>query len=277
MFLSYSNIAWTRNIDDKVYQILMENSFDAIDIAPGSIFTDPINISADEKAKFRNKLNEFKLSTAGVQSLLFGKNDLKIFDNQESRLKTLSYLKELVNSMADLGFKTLIFGSPVNRQVGNLDSVSIESIAIDFFAELGKFSEECGICFCLEPNPRIYNCDFLYTTEQALKFVKKIDCSGLKMNLDLGTIKVNNESLTDIINVENLRYFGHVHISESELKPIAEDLILDEFLNLLNEINYSGYTAIEMRKATEDAQDNINIIENIARSISLKAKKSRAS
>ena len=61
------------------------------------------------------------------------------------------------------------------------------------------------IYFCIEANPKLYNCEYLNHTKDAIKLVKQINSKFFRLNLDLGTIIANKESLKNII--QNILYY----------------------------------------------------------------------
>ena len=112
----------------------------------------------------------------------------------------------------------------------------------------------------MEPNPEIYGTNFLNTTTEAVDFVKKINNQGLKVNVDMGTIIHNNESLDVIAN--NIDFINHIHISEPYLEPITEREIHTELYKLLKKYSYGNFISIEM-KNTNDIQLVKNAIHYI--------------
>jgi hydroxypyruvate isomerase len=73
----------------------------------------------------------------------------------------------------------------------------------------------------------VYGNNFLRTTEETADFVKKINRKNIKLQLDTGCIKINKESLADIVT-KYKSIVGHIHISEKNLSRIKE-----------NKLNYS--------------------------------------
>ena len=57
-------------------------------------------------------------------------------------------------------------------------------------------------------------------TEEAIEFIKTVDSPGCRLNVDVGTMIYNNESVSVLEGRVDL--ISHVHISEPGLKPIEE-------------------------------------------------------
>jgi sugar phosphate isomerase/epimerase len=135
-----------------------------------------------------------------------------------------------------------VFGCPKNRAYpGRFDAETAHS----FFYSLGSFALEHNTVLAIEANPVIYNTNFLNTTSEALDFVKKINCEGLKVNLDFGTIIQNNENIDDYS--DDIFYINHIHISEPNLELIQKRSEHKKLADMLKEKCYSGYVSIEMK------------------------------
>ena len=138
--------------------------------------------------------------------------------------------------------------------------------AIQFFRELGKYAETKGVIVAVEPNPTIYGTNFLNNTIDAIKFVKEVNSSNIKINCDLGTIIENKESLSVINN--NIKYINHVHISEPNLEIIKKREIHKELFQILKNNNYNNIISIEMKQSDiESTKDVIDYVEKIYGSI----------
>ena len=67
----------------------------------------------------------------------------------------------------------------------------------------------------MEANPTIYNTNYINDTRSAIELIQKVDSAGFKLNLDVGTMIYNQESVDDIVG--SVRLINHVHISEPGL------------------------------------------------------------
>ena len=153
--LSLSNIAWTKNEDPSVYALMQKYGFNGLEIAPSRIWDNPYEQTTGSIEAFKKELKAYSLNVVAFQSLLFNKPELTIFSNNEAREKTLEYLKKSIVLAKNFGATALVFGSPKNRIIGDMDKQTAQEIALDFFGELGDFAMKNGTCFCIEPNPAI--------------------------------------------------------------------------------------------------------------------------
>ncbi|MCL2539693.1 MAG: sugar phosphate isomerase/epimerase, partial [Oscillospiraceae bacterium] len=107
-----------------------------------------------------------------------------------------------------------------------------------------------GVVFALEPNPEIYSTDFLNTTDEALDFCRLVDCEGLKVNLDFGTVIANEESV--VFSNKDISYINHVHLSEPYLVPIKKRETHRGLREALEHGGYNSYISVEMGKSERD-------------------------
>lgn len=251
MKVSISNIAWDKSKDEVMYDYLVHNSIDGLEIAPTRFIEnnpyDNIEIAIQITESLKNKYN---LSISSMQSIWFGRNE-NIFRDPNEFKELLNYTKKAVNFAAAINCPNLVFGCPKNRY---LDDVSKYDIAIDFFREIGEYAYERNTTIALEPNPIIYNTNFINTTNEAFDFIKKVQSKGLLVNLDLGTIIWNNENLLEIFN--NICYVNHIHISEPNLLKIEKRDLHNTIRKLLIDKKYDKYISIEMKN-----YDDIKVIE----------------
>ena len=243
MKLAISNIAWTKENDNEIYTFIRKNNYSAIEIAPTRVIErNPYNDLIIAKEYMKKLKEEYKLEICSMQSILFGKTE-RLFGTCEERKSLMDYTKEAIDFANTIECKNLVFGSPKNRVI---DSEKEYYLAVDFFRELGNYALSKSTVLSIEANPKIYNTNFINTTEEAIDIVRKVNSVGFRVNLDLGTIIENNESF-DIIK-ENMKLINHIHISEPHLKEIKQRNLHQVLYYLLKESSYDKYISIEMQK-----------------------------
>ena len=110
----------------------------------------------------------------------------------------------------------------------------------------------------MEANPTIYNTNFINNTNSAIKLIKDVNSKGFLLNLDLGTMIYNNESVKELEG--NVNLINHVHISEPYLALIEPRQIHQDLMSMLKSENYDKFISIEM-KQQDDLQDIKNTME----------------
>ena len=258
MKLSISNIAWENIYDKEVYTCLKEYKYDAIEIAPTRFFDNPYD-NIDKAEEYLKELRkEYNLDISSMQSIWYGQQG-NIF-NEEERIILLEYTKKAIIYAKRLGIKNLVFGNPKNRTIPkghNINEVK------EFFKTLGEFARSNDTTLSIEPNPTIYNTNFLNTTYEAFEFVKDINSIGLKLNVDLGTIIYNNEDINQLVEYKD--YINHIHISEPNLDKIIKRDIHRQLKEILNDIDYKGYVSIEMKNHNDirNVKDTIRYVKDV--------------
>ncbi len=247
MKLSISNIAWTEENDNDVYEIMKTNAFVGLEIAPTRIFPDnPYDNLSNAEVWSRALKSKHRFMIPSMQSIWYGRSE-KIFGSKEERSILIAYTKKAVDFAESIGCGNLVFGCPRNRSIP--DDGDIE-IAINFFSEIGDYAYKHHTVVAMEANPPIYNTNFINTTKSAIDLVEKVNSKGFLLNLDLGTMIENGEPL-DVLKDKG-QLINHVHISEPGLKPIKQRDIHKHLADYLSKVGYEKFISIEVGR-----QDNI--------------------
>ena len=239
--LSISNIAWNVQNDNIVYDLMKKYSYSGIEIAPTRVFLDkPYDNLENARSWSEIIFKKFNLKISSMQSIWYGKNE-KIFGSAYERQILINYTKKAIDFAKAIRCKNLVFGCPKNRVIS--DECDIEA-AEHFFKELGDYACANDCVLAMEANPRIYNTNFLNTTEEAMDFIERVDSSGFLLNLDTGTMIENKEDIEQFRGREYL--INHIHISEPYLKPIKPRKLHTKLASMLKDIDYQGFVSIEV-------------------------------
>ena len=219
MEISISNIAWDKNNDVKVKSLLKEKNIRFIDLAPTKYIKDIGGFLEKDVLKIKDYWNESGIKIYGMQSLLFGVKNLNIFSSEIQQNTMLEYLEKILRIGELLGSSKVVFGSPKNRDKKNLSDEIAFEVATKFFKKLSLLAETHNQIICLEPNPKKYSCNFMTSTKEAAEVVRSVDRNSIKLQLDTGTILINNEDI-EIICKQFKDIISHIHISQPNLSPI---------------------------------------------------------
>lgn len=218
--LSISNIAWDAKDDLKVAQILNKHDVKYIDLAPSKYFKDFKEATITEIKQVKDTWKKQGISIYGMQSLMFGTNDLNLFGDNLVQSVMLDHLSSVCRIGDLLDARYLVFGSPKNRDCSVVEDDKREGIALDFFYRLGEIAKHYNVKICLEPNPKLYGANFLTTTKDTFDFVRKLNHPNIRMQLDTGTMLVNHEAASVIEHVKDM--IGHVHLSQKNLTALGD-------------------------------------------------------
>lgn len=261
MKLSISNIAWSKENDEEMYEYISKSKFDAIEIAPTRIIENEPYVHIKEAKEILQKLyKRFNLEISSMQSIWFGKTE-KIFESKEEREFLIEYTKKGIDFASSINCKNLVFGCPKNRVIKKQETDY--KIALEFFNNIGNYAKERNVYFSIEPNPTIYNTNFINTTKEAIDIVRTINNQGIRVNLDLGTIIQNNEDI-DIVK-DNIDIINHIHISEPNLEYIKNRNLHRDLIDILRNSGYNKYISIEMKNQNDitKVKEAMNYLEEI--------------
>lgn len=241
MKYAISNIAWPKAHDKDILSTLHGLGFTGLEIAPTRLIEARPYDQLDTATKIAQQIRaDHQLEMASMQSIWYGRTET-LFQSEEDRQVLSDYTKKAILFAKSIGCRHLVFGSPRNRVRGNHPASDVHA----FFKDIARFAASHDCVIGLEPNPKIYNTDFINTLDEALAFVQQINHPGLQINLDFGALIENGIDWSLVKRA--LPYVSHVHISEPFLAPIQ---VRDEhrmLIDHLKDIDYAGYISIEMK------------------------------
>lgn len=251
MRIAISNLAWEQSENERIAEIMSAHNIEGVELAPTKMWPDLRIADVASILACRRWWEARGIRIVALQSLLFGRPDLKLFGSPEVRRKMLDYLGRAIEISARLGAHVLVFGSPKNRQAGDIHPVAAMETAAEFFSCLGTMAQAAGVCIALEPNPEIYGCDFIRTSQEALQLVKRVANPGFQLHLDTAILAMSGERFEDAVE-QCLEHLVHVHISEPMLGVIGEGRT--DHANMARALRSSGYrdwVSIEMRSGSQ--------------------------
>lgn len=256
MNLAVSSIAWTNEEELAVAAKLQEMGVRYVELAPTKLWDDPTKATPDEIKSVVEWWKNYGIEIAAIQSMLFARPDLKLFESEQNRQECLSYLKDFVKVAGALGAKKMVFGSPKNRQKGNLSKEAADEIAVPFFTEIAQTAAELGVVFCLEPNAPQYNCDYVTTAKEGIELVQKVGKAGFGLHLDAACMALAGDELGESIR-EAAGLMEHFHISSPMLEQVEarDDVPHADAAEALRSTGYDKIVSIEMRPG--DAGTNV--------------------
>lgn len=246
MKLSISNIAWDSRLDGEMYEKIKIYGFSGLEIAPTRIFPEQPYERLEEARKWSSNLQkQHGLCIPSMQSIWYGRQE-KLFGTKEERDFLLWYTKKAIDFAEAIGCKNLVFGCPKNRSILNGSAVQG---AVAFFQELGDYAAEHKTVIGLEANPPVYQTNYINDTKSALELIAEVDSKGFRLNLDVGTMICNEETVN--VLKDRIAWISHVHISEPGLGLIQKRKLHHQLLGLLKRESYHGFVSIEMGNLKE--------------------------
>lgn len=248
MELAVSSIAWHPEEEVSVAEKLQSLGVKNIELAPTKIWEDPTKATDEQIEEVVSWWKSYDIAVVAFQSMLFSRPDLKLFESEENRRECAQYLKDFVVLAGRMGAKKMVFGSPKNRQRGNMSYEQAFGIAKDFFSEIAATAEENNVVFCIEPNAPQYNCDFVTTAQEGAELVRAVDRPSFGLHLDTACMTLAGDDLPMSIQ-QNQDILQHFHISSPMLEQVEsrDDVNHEGANNELKSISYNKIVSIEMR------------------------------
>lgn len=183
-----------------------------------------------------------------LQAILFGRPDLQVFGSAATVSALIDHIARVADLAAQLGARTLVFGSPRNRDPGDMTATDARSHAVDVFRRIGESCAAQGVVLGLEANPPQYACTFVNRWSDADEIVRLIDHPGVRIHLDAACTSMAGDDLGDAVR-HTIDILTHVHISEPNLGGF-ETPVVDHgrFGRALGTAGYRNWASIEMRR-----------------------------
>lgn len=182
------------------------------------------------------------LNTYAFQSITFGLTHNIFVPESVELLK--SHIKNVIDIAVKLNIKVLVFGCPKNRFI-NKDIENPDNIFVSFFNELGNYIDDRDLKICIEPNSKVYNCNYLNTISEAGNIVKLINNKNIKLMVDIGNSIMENEDINDIYKYSDVLY--NIDISQENMKNFCNPHRLNHtFKNIISKLNYANNINLEM-------------------------------
>lgn len=263
--LVVSHIAWSPDAEDEMLGFLLSHGVKGVELAPMRSFGTPPEVTQrDVQNKIRRYVDQ-GISICSFQALLFGSEGLALFESDNARLRLKQWLIVMARVAGWCGAGPMVFGSPKNRLKGALSDEQASKIAVPFFREVGDACASFGSCLVMEANPEAYGADFCTRLDQAAELVEAVDSPGFRLHVDAGGLALSGEEFVPVVR-QAAHLISHVHASQPNLGDWTEPHPVHSVLaSVLQEINYQGAVAIEMRMQ-DDVEGSVRTaIEQVRR------------
>lgn len=241
--LAVSNLCWKPEDTIKILNQLNKYGVRFIELAPTKI----LGFKSFKDLRFAKIYKEFlqsnyDIKVVSLQSIMFN-TDLEIFDTKNRRM-VIRHFKDVFKFAYAIGARIVVLGSPSHRKLNNKQS-PIDTV--DLIQTLSSYSKTYNIKLLIEPNPIVYNSNFITSNIEALNYISNYKINDLYINLDLGSVKLNSEDLSLMSN-DFFNLVKHVHISEPYLEQIRFDKNIVSSISTLKKMEFNGFISIESKE-----------------------------
>lgn len=245
-----SNIAWPAAEDDRALGLVRDLGFAGVEVAPLKILGALDREAADRAHRYREALASRGLTICALQGVMFGLNGASLFGDAASIDRFRDRLLHIAEIAEAFGAGACVFGAPLLRDPGDLGAADASRHAAEILRPLGEAFAARGVTLCIEANPAAYGCRFLTRTDQAAEFVAALAHEGIRLQLDTGTMLLNDEPEAEIAACAAL--IGHAHVSQPFLQPLGEDGERHGRIGAaLAHAAYDGWISIEMKETAD--------------------------
>jgi sugar phosphate isomerase/epimerase len=232
---------------EDVFPFVARTGYDALEIAPFTIAKYVTEIPAAERGRIRDLAHRSGIEISGIHWVLVQAEGMYLtHPEKEVRQKTAKYFAELVDFCADIGGKTIVVGSPKQRNL--MPGVSFDQAwdyATEVFRDPVMQAEKRAVTICFEPlAPSETN--FINTAAQALEFVQQLHTPHFKIILDVKAMCSEEKPIPTIIR-ESWPNFAYFHANDRNLKgPGFGDVDFHPIAGALHEVGYKGFVSVEV-------------------------------
>ncbi|MBF0522466.1 MAG: sugar phosphate isomerase/epimerase [Candidatus Omnitrophica bacterium] len=259
MILGISNLAFKEKSFRDVVRLIAQTPIKGIEIAPKVLWDDPVTTSKVQRKSVQDLCAEEGIKVIGLQALLFGHEELKIFDTDSLRLRCEDYVKQMIELCADLGGEFIVFGSWKNRKRDQMPFDKACAIAETFFLSLAHCAKDLGVQICLEPVSSGYGCDFLTTADESAQLVAKVNHPSFRLMLDTGSMWMNQEPCEEKI-IKYANRIAHMHINDPFLSPPgAKGFDHRGIKAALEKVEYQGWLTFEFFPTGVTLEEDIKL------------------
>ena len=237
-------------------QAIRQAGYTGIEIAPFTLAETPGEITAAQRAGYRDTIRSAGLSFAGLHWLMVSPKGLHVTGPDAAlRRRSWEHIRALIDLCADLGPDgVMVFGSPNQRaSTGGLTREQATGNFIDGLAGVAPHAESRGVKVLVEALP-IAQSDVVQTLAEAVAIVEEIGSPAIGTMFDVHNAIDERESHAALVD----RYFDfirHVHVNELDGRHCgAGSYDFTPVLEVLKRRGYRGWISLEAFDFTPGAE-----------------------
>ena len=247
--------------------------YTGIEIAPFTLAETPGEITAAQRAEYRDIIGSEGLTFAGLHWLMVSPKGLHVSGPDAGlRRRSWDHIRALIDLCADLGPDgVMVFGSPNQRATtGGLTREQATRNYIDGLAAVAPQAANRGVKVLVEALP-IAQSDVVQTLAEAVAIVGEIASPAIGTMFDVHNAIDEEESHAALVD----RYFDfihHVHVNELDGRHCgAGSYDFKPVLETLQRRGYTGWVSLEAFDFTPGAErlanESLRHLENQIRQL----------
>ena len=247
--------------------------YTGIEIAPFTLAETPGEITAAQRAEYRDIIGSEGLKFAGLHWLMVSPKGLHVTGPDAGlRRRSWDHIRALIDLCADLGPDgVMVFGSPNQRATtGGLTREQATRHYIDGLAAVAPQAANRGVKVLVEALP-IAQSDVVQTLAEAVAIVGEIGSPAIRTMFDVHNALDEEESHAALVD----RYFDfihHVHVNELDGRHCGTGSYdFKPVLEVLQRRGYTGWVSLEAFDFTPGAErlanESLRHLENQIRQL----------
>jgi len=251
----------------EILRFISDIGYHAVEIAPFTLCNSVVELGRERRKGIREEMNSFGIRCSALHWLLVKPEGLHIsHPDPNVRSKTAEYLRELISFADDIDCRTMVFGSPRQRDIRGMEKSQGWKLAQETFGACVRTLEERDVTIGLEPL-RHDMTNFINRAEEAALFIKAMGCDHIKLALDVYAMTGEEESPADAIR-NNSEILVHFHANDdNERGPGTGGADYQRIKTALEDIGYAGYLSVEVFKFDPDprtiAQGSLDFLKGL--------------
>ncbi len=234
------------NFEDQC-RFASELGYAGLEVAPFTLSGNPHILPAEERVRLRRAAEKSGIEITSLHWLLLVPEGLSITSpDRDVRERTLGVMSGLVNLCSDLGGRTLVHGSPGQRNFSG-DRDDAMAWAAELFSRAAEEAGKAGVVYCIEPLTD-KETNFVNTIAEAVELVEKVGSPYFRTMLDTKAASgAEKETITELIHKwVPSGMIRHVHLNDPGLSaPGQGELRFRDILAALEVSDYQGVLAVE--------------------------------
>jgi len=237
---------------EEVLKFVSTAGYDAVEIAPFTLCNSVVELGRERRKELREELSSFGIECSALHWLLVKPAGLHISHPDPSvKSRTVEYLRELITFADDIGCRTMVFGSPRQRDIQGMYRSQGWKLAQETFGACVRALEDRDVTIGLEPL-RHDMTNFINKADEAAKFIEAIGSDHFKLTLDVFAMTGEEVSPADTI-LKHGKSLVHFHANDdNERGPGTGGADYRQIKTALEKVGYGGYVSIEVFKFDQD-------------------------
>lgn len=254
-------------------RLAKRSGYTGLEIAPGTLSSNPVELSADRRREFRQQMQKEGIQYAGLHSLVSIPPRLHLTTPDEAvRRTTWDYFRKLIDLAADLGDNAvMVLGSGKQRaSVNGSTAADAKRRLTDGLATMAPHAQTRGVRILIEPLSPQFT-DVVNTLGEAVAVVKSIGSPAVSSMFDTHNTVAETEPHDQVIR-QYASSIQHVHLNELDGRhPGTGKYDFELILKTLSAVRFNGWISVEVFQFKPSgqaiAEETMALLQNIQRKV----------